>query len=105
MEKAVQNAVDKAHHLDEASQTLRASAKKKWNLSFIFAFAAFFVLLIIGIIGLAYQNHFALQNKNHLDCIIKDLATPPPPGTSPTARKYIDIRSSLTADCNIKFTN
>lgn len=105
MEKTIKKASDKAHNLDEASRTLRTSAKKKWNLAVVSASAAFFVLLIIGIVGLAYQNHYALQNKNHIDCIIKDLATPPPPGVPPTARKYIDIRSTLTADCNIKFTN
>lgn len=103
MEKPTLVATDKAHHLDEASQILRASAKKKWNKAIISASLAFFTLLVIGIIGLAYQNHYALQNKNHIDCIIKDLATPLP-ADAPNARKYIDIRSTLTADCNIKFT-
>lgn len=103
MEKA-KKASNLAHNLDEATQQLRASAKKKYNLSAISAALAFFVLIVLGLVGLAYQNHYALQNKNHIDCIIKDLATPPPPGTSPTARKYIDIRSTLSSDCDIKFT-
>lgn len=104
MEKTVKRATDKAHALDEASQTLRASAKKKWNRAVISAVLAFFILGSIGVVGLYYQNHYALESKNHIDCIIKDLSTPPPPGTSPNARKYIDVRSTLSADCNIKFT-
>lgn len=104
MEKTIKRASDKAHHLDEASQILRASAKKKWNMAVVSASCGFAILLIIGLIGLAYQNHYALESKHHIDCIIKDLSTPPPAGTSPNARKYIDIRSTLTADCNIKFT-
>lgn len=100
----VRKATNKAHKLDNASEILRMSAKKKWNKAVISASVAFFILIIIGIVGLAYQNHYALQNKNHIDCIIKDLATPPPSGSSPNAKKYIDIRSTLTADCNIKFT-
>lgn len=104
MERTIKEASDKAHNLDEASQQLRASAKKKWNKAVVLASLAFFILLLVGIVGLAYQNHYALQSKNHIDCIIKDLATPPPPDASPTARKYIDIRSTLSADCKIKFT-
>lgn len=90
----------KAHNLDEASQSLRASAKRKWNIAIILACIAFFILLFIGIIGLAYQNHYALQSKNHIDCIIKDLSTPIPPGAK---TRYIDYQSRLSADCKIKF--
>lgn len=100
----VKKAADKAHALDEASQTLRISAKRKWNKAIISCVIAFFILFSTGVIGLMYQNHYALQSKRHIDCIIKDLATPPPPGSSPNARKYIDIRSTLSSDCNIKFT-
>lgn len=103
MEKTVRKAADKAHNLDEASQTLRASAKRKWNIAYILAgIALAIVLLAIGI-SILYQNHYALQSRDHIDCIIKDLTTVPPPGTLPTARKYIDPRSALTADCKIKF--
>lgn len=104
MEKAVEEASAKAHTLDEASQALRASAKKKWNKAIIFAALAFLTLFIVGLVGIFYQVHYQYQSKNHIDCIIKDLATPPPPGTSPNAKKYIDIRSTLSSDCNIKFT-
>lgn len=100
-ERKVKTAADKAHNLDEASQILRNSAKRKWNIAWVLACTAFFIILALGVIGIFYQNHYALQNKKHIDCIIKDLATPPPPGTPATARKYID---NLQTDCNIKFT-
>lgn len=44
------------------------------------------------------QNVIAAQNKQHIDCIIKDLATPQQPGTN---HKFI---SDLSSQCNIKFT-
>lgn len=104
MTDEIKKAADKAHNLDEASQTLRASAKRKWNKALISFIVAFFILLFVGVIGIYYQNQVAGQSKRHIDCIIKDLATPPPKGASPNAKKYIDIRSTLTSDCNIKFT-
>lgn len=101
MEKTVKKAADKAHNLDQASQTLRASAKRKWNIAYVLAASAFAIIIMAIGISILYQNHYALQSKNHIDCIIKDLTTPQAPGTT---HKYIDIRSPLTADCNIKFT-
>lgn len=96
----VKKAVNKAHNLDEASQSLRASAKKKWNRAIILSGIAFLILLSIGVVGILYQNHYALQSKNHIDCIIKDLSTPLPPGAK---ARYIDYQSRLSADCKIKF--
>lgn len=101
MADAVKRAVSKAHNLDEASQTLRASAKKKWNRAIVLAIIAFMILLSIGIVGIFYQNHIATQSKNHIDCIIKDLSTPQAPGTT---HKYIDYQTRLSSDCKIKFT-
>lgn len=98
----VKKAVDKAHALDEASESLRSSAKKKWNRAIILCVVAFFILLGIGVVGILYQNHYARQSTQHIDCIIKDLSTPQKPGTT---HKYIDIQSTLSKDCKIKFTN
>lgn len=98
---AVKKAASKAHALDEASQTLRSSARRKWNKAIIFAVAAFLILCVIGVVGIFYQVHYAYLNKQHIDCIIKDLSTPQKPGTT---HKYIDYRSILSSDCNIKFT-
>lgn len=94
-------AANKAHALDEASQTLRASAKRKWSIAYILAGVAFTIIWVSIGISILYQNHYALQNKNHIDCIIKDLSTPQQPGTT---HKYIDYRSILSNDCDIRFT-
>lgn len=59
------------------------------------------VLVGLGVVGIYKQNQLASDNKKHIDCIIKDLATPPPKGTPPDARKYI---TNLETDCNIQFT-
>lgn len=99
-ENAVKKAVNKAHALDEASEILRSSAKKKWNRAIILCCVAFLVLLSIGVAGILYQNHYALQNKNHIDCIIKDLSTPLPAGAK---SRVIDYQTRLQADCKIKF--
>lgn len=100
MEKAVKKASDKAHNLDKASEALRISAKKKWNRAIVLYSVAFFILLLVGVGGIIYQNYLANQSKNHLDCVIKDLSTPQKAGTT---HKYIDYKSSLTKDCKIKF--
>lgn len=87
-------------HLDAATQEIILrlnSSDKKLKVA---AFCLIVVLLATGVIGVLYQNHYALQNKNHIDCIIKDLATPQPAGT---AHKYIDYQTSLTSNCKIKF--
>lgn len=104
MERAVTRASNRAHTMEEENILLRKSAKRKWNIAWVLAIMGFLIILIGLAIGVFYQNYYALQNKKHIDCIIKDLSTPPPPGTSPNAKKYIDIRSTLTADCNIRFT-
>lgn len=48
---------------------------------------------------LAVQNQvLAQKNTDHINCIIKDLSVPRPPGAS---QKVIEL---LGQDCNIKFT-
>lgn len=61
---------------------------------------AFLVLgsLVLISYSINQANRLSVQNKQHIDCIIKDLATPQKPGTQ---HKYI---SELSSQCNIKFT-
>lgn len=48
---------------------------------------------------LAIQNQaIAQKSTDHLNCIVRDLATPRPPGAG---QKYIEL---VGKDCNIKFT-
>lgn len=95
---------NKAHKLDESAQTLRDSARKKWNKAIICASVAFFMLFSIAVITLLQvqssvktQNRLAYQNKNHIDCIIKLSETPLPPNER---AKFI---SNLNNTCQIKF--
>lgn len=97
----VQQASDKAHFLDEETQAVFASVKNNFNKTFIWFVVSWTSLLVIGVYGIYDQIHIFTQSKQHIDCIIKDLSTPQKPGTT---HKYIDPRSSLTRDCNIKFT-
>lgn len=88
-------------HLDEATQTIIRRIDKNDRRLRLSAYLLLSILLIVGIVGIYYQNHIAAQSKNHIDCIIKDLSTPVSPGTT----KHIDYRSVLNKDCKIKFTN
>lgn len=91
---------EEIQHLDEATQAIILRLNKSDKRLKVSAFLLIIILLATGVIGILYQNHYALQSKNHIDCIIKDLATPQPPGT---AHKYIDYQTSLTSNCKIKF--
>lgn len=87
-------------HLDTATQAIIAKIDKNDRRLRLSAYLLLSILLIVGIVGIFYQNHIATQSKNHIDCIIKDLATPQPAGTN---HKYIDIQTSLSSNCKIKF--
>lgn len=93
-EKDVKKAVNKAHTLDEASQTLRASAKKKWNRAMVLGGGAFLILFVLAVSGLFYQNYISIQSKNHIDCIVKLLATPSKSGQT---RRIVNLST-----CQIK---
>lgn len=56
--------------------------------------------LVLVAYGINQNNRLATQSKQHIDCIIKDLSTPQPSGTT---HKYIDYQTRLTSDCKIKF--
>lgn len=86
-----------AHNLEEAGVDLRKSVKRKWSIAVILACAAFLVLLSAAVFGIVEQNKIANQNKSHIDCIVKLLATPQKPGTT---HKFITNPSET---CNINF--
>lgn len=97
----LQKKQEEIKHLDSATQAVITRINQNDRRLRISGFFAICVLLLVGITGIFYQNHLASQNKKHIDCIIKDLATPPPKNTPPDARKYI---ANLETDCQIKFT-
>lgn len=76
----VKKAADKANYLDTQTQDLLNSVRKKNNKAVTWFVVCFLVLFTVGIGGIWRQNQLAEQNKAHIDCIIKDLATPIPPG-------------------------
>lgn len=94
----VQRAATQAHILDEQTQALLQSVKHNNNRAVGWFVACWTTLLLLAVVGIIYQNHIAAQSKQHIDCIIKDLATPQKPGTT---HKYIE---NLSTDCNIRFT-
>lgn len=84
--------------LDETTQALLVSIEQKDRKRRFWYTIAFLMLLTVGIAGVYYQNYLAAQNKEHIDCIIKDLSTPLPQNSR---SKYIDV---LSNECHIKFT-
>lgn len=87
--------------LSDSNQALLDAIEHNNRRRRFWANVASVAILFAISLGIFYQFSLAAQNKKHIDCIIKDLATPPPPGTSPNAKKYI---SDLATECNIKFT-
>lgn len=95
--KAVDKASEKTRILDTATQELLRSTRKKNSLAVTSFVVCWSILLIVGIFGIFKQNEIANQNKTHIDCIVKLLATPQKPGTT---HKFITDASQT---CNIKF--
>lgn len=87
---------DKARVLDEHTNHLLESVKKKNNKALAWFIVSWSVLFVLGVVGIFYQNRLATQNKNHIDCIVKLLATPSSPGQS---RHITDLST-----CKIKVT-
>ncbi len=96
----LQRKVQDIQHLDNATQAIIMRIDKNDYRLRITAFFTLSVILILGTVGIYYQVHLATQNKQHIDCIIKDLSTPLPPGAK---AKYIQYQTRLNADCKIKF--
>lgn len=88
----------------EALMVSIANNNRKFRM---WASVAVFLLtatLTIGVIGIYQgnnaihlQNQIATSNKQHIDCIVKLLATPQKPGTT---HKFI---SNASQTCNINF--
>lgn len=83
--------------LDSTTRELLRSIEHKDSRRRFWATVAFLCLITVGIIGIYRQNQLADQNKQHIDCIVKLLATPQRPGTT---HKFI---SDPVQTCNIKF--
>lgn len=84
--------------LDETTRELLASMETKDRKRRFWATIAFGIIIVGLGMGIYYQSYLAAQNKQHIDCIIKDLSTPLPAGSR---SKYIE---NLSSDCHIKFT-
>lgn len=106
METKIAKATNKAHYLDAETQALLHSVKKKNSNATTWFVVCFVILFIVG--GFTYlrvnqsiteQNKIALENKQHIDCIVKLFTTPLP--TNAKSRTIIKPSSS----CDIKFTN
>lgn len=83
--------------LDAATQHALHSIRKS-NRRFSVSAYILLVLILVGVgLGLYYQNNLATLNKQHIDCIVKLLATPQKPGTT---HKFI---SNASQTCNIRF--
>jgi hypothetical protein len=86
-------------HLDTATQAIIHRIDKNDRRLRLSAYSFMSVLLIVGVIGIFYQNHLANQNKQHIDCIVKLFTTPAPSGTK---LRFIQNPSRT---CNIKFSS
>lgn len=62
--------------LDEETQTLISDVRAKNSKALRWFFVSWTILFILAITGLYQQNRLASQNKSHIDCIVKLLATP-----------------------------
>lgn len=87
--------------LSEANREILEAIEHSNSRRRFWANLGYCALLLAVLLGIFYQFQLAAKNTHHIDCIIKDLSTPPPKGTPPDARKYI---SNLETDCNINFT-
>lgn len=94
----VQRASEHVKALDEETQNLLSDVRSKNSKALRWFAVSWTILFVLAIVGLYYQNRLATENTQHINCIIKDLATPQKPGTQ---HKYI---ANLQTDCNIKFT-
>lgn len=87
-----------AHKLNEATEELISSIQHKDKRLRMWAIISWTVLLSVGVGGIYRQNQIAQQNKSHIDCIVKLLATPLPKG------QVHKVISDASNTCNINFT-
>lgn len=93
----VQNASDKAYTLDRETQDVLSHVRRSNSKALRWFTFCWTILILVGIFGIYKQNQIANQNKSHIDCIVKLLATPQKPGTT---HKFI---SNPSQTCNIQF--
>lgn len=91
-------ASEKAKILNAETRTVIDNAKKKNNRAVFVLAICYAILVAVGIAGIYQQNRIAQQNKQHIDCIVKLLATPLPANQQ---HKVIDY---LGGECHITFT-
>lgn len=99
METKIKEAAKKAHYLDDETQALLQSVKKKNNKAVAWFVICWSVLLVVGVGGICIQVAISDQNKKHIDCIVKLFTTPLPS----SARSRAIENPSTT--CNIRFTS
>lgn len=78
--KAVDEKSRELEILDKETQSILKEMRRKDRRARTMSIALFLVLFVIGVTGIFYQNKLASENKDHIDCIIKLLATPSKPG-------------------------
>lgn len=93
----VQDASEKAYVLDKETQAVLLHVRKSNTKAIRWFTICWTILIIVGVFGIYKQNEIASQNKQHIDCIVKLLATPQKPGTT---HKFI---ADASQTCNIKF--
>lgn len=97
IESETNAAITKAHVLDDATNDMLCTARKRNTRALAAAIICYTLLLIIGILSLYQNDKLATENKMHIDCIVKLLATPQKAGTS---HKFI---TNAANTCNINF--
>lgn len=78
--KAVEQKRKELKVLDKETQHIITEMRRKDSRARTISIVFFLVLFTIGVVGIFYQNKLAQANKEHIDCIIKLLATPSKPG-------------------------
>lgn len=104
METKIAQAEKKAHYLDEETQALLHSVKRKNSRATTWFVVCFMLLFLLGSItylrvnqSITKQNQIAAKNQQHIDCIVKLFTTPLPA----TAKSRTISNPSTT--CNINF--
>lgn len=80
--KAIEQKSRELKILDKETQEILSEMRRKDKRARTMSIILFFVLFTVGITGIFYQNKLATENKEHIDCIIKLLATKPEKGKS-----------------------
>lgn len=93
----VQTASNKADVLDKETQAVLSHVRRSNTKALRWFTVCWTILLLLGIFGIYKQVEIGVHSQQHIDCIVKLLATPQKPGTT---HKFI---SDASETCNIKF--